>query len=290
MRECDPCQRYKQVGRGHGDLAEREVSLLPWQHVAVDLISPWSMTIGHNEVNFIALTTVDTVTNLAEITRLSNKTSSHVALQFVNSWLARYPRPVYCSHDQGGEFIGWEFQNMLNRYGIRPRPTTSKNPQANSICERIHQSVGNMLRALRNMHPPEGIEDATQLVDTAVAMAMYAIRCSHTTALSSTPGGVAFGRDMILNLPLQTDLTLLQEKRQHLVDQRLLIANRKRFSYDYHIGQEVLKLVPNPDKLEPRAEGPFIIEHVHANGTLTIRVSPTTVERISLRRVKPYHR
>ena len=95
---------------------------------------------------------------------------------------------------------------------------------------------------------------------------------------------------MVLNIPLQTDLTLLQEKRQQLVDERLLIANRKRFSYDYQIGQEVLKLVYQPDKLDPRAEGPFVIERVHANGTVTIRLTDTTVERISLRRIKPYYR
>ena len=152
------------------------------------------------------------------------------------------------------------------------------------------QPLPKTLRALHNTQPPQGVMDAAQLVDTAIATAVYATRSSYNSALQTTPGGLAFGRAMVLNIPLHTDLTLLQEKRQQLVDERLLIANRKRFSYDYQIGQEVLKLVYQPDKLDPRAEGPFVIERVHANGTVTIRLTDTTVERISLRRIKPYYR
>ena len=290
VQRCDSCQRYKNVGRGHGDLTSREVTLLPWRDVAVDLIGPWTLRIQQREVVFQALTIIDTVTNLVEVVRIDNKTAVHVSLHFANTWLSRYPRPLNCTYDQGGEFIGWEFQEMLIRNGIHPRPTSAKNPQSNSICERMHQSVGNTLRVLANSNPPAGIVDANQLVDTAIATAVYATRCSYNSSLQTTPGGLAFGRDMFLNIPLQTDLQLLQQHRQQLVDQRLIAANRKRFSYDYQIGQEVLKLVYKPNKLGTRAEGPYRVEQVHANGTLTIRLTPTTVERISLRRVKPYYR
>jgi len=95
---------------------------------------------------------------------------------------------------------------------------------------------------------------------------------------------------MVLDIPLIADLELIRDKRQALINNRLITANFKRFSYDYVVRDEVLKIKPNPKKLEPRAEGPYRIMQVHANGTLTIRLSPTTVERISLRRVKPYRR
>jgi hypothetical protein len=69
----------------------------------------------------------------------------------------------------------------------------------------------------------------------------------------------------------------------------LLIANnRKRITYDYQPNQEVLKLVFRPKKLEPRAVGPYRINVVHTNGTVTIQLTPHTVERISIRRVKPF--
>ena len=83
-----------------------------------------------------------------------------------------------------------------------------------------------------------------------------------------------------------------RQKHQQLIDQRLVAANQKRFSDDYIIGEEILKLYFQPDKLEPRATGPFVIEQVHANGIVTIRIAPNVIERISLRRIKPaqyYH-
>jgi hypothetical protein len=52
----------------------------------------------------------------------------------------------------------------------------------------------------------------------------------------------------------------------------------------------VLRLAYHPDKLDHRAVGPYTITQVHANGTLTIEISPCVVERINIRRVKPYRR
>jgi hypothetical protein len=43
-----------------------------------------------------------------------------------------------------------------------------------------------------------------------------------------------------------------------------------------------LKLVYNPDKLEPQAQGPYEIIAVHTNGMLTIQLNATTIERISI--------
>ena len=105
-------------------------------------------------MQFIALTIIDMVTNLAELVLLENKTSAHVALQFENTWLARYPRPVHCIYDQGTEFIGYHFQRMLQRHLIQGHPILAKNPQANSIYDCMHQTVGNALRVLTTLNPP----------------------------------------------------------------------------------------------------------------------------------------
>jgi hypothetical protein len=61
------------------------------------------------------------------------------------------------------------------------------------------------------MDPPRGSTNAKQLVDTAIADAVYATRCTYNSALKTTPGDLAFGRDMILNIPLITDLEQLQK-------------------------------------------------------------------------------
>jgi hypothetical protein len=35
---------------------------------------------------------------------------------------------------------------IKNGYGIKGKPITVKNPQANAIIERVHQVVGNIIR------------------------------------------------------------------------------------------------------------------------------------------------
>ena len=172
---CDACQRHKLLGAGYGELPPREAPLLPWDEVAVDLIGPWKVEVQGQEIEFNALTSIDPVTNLVEMIRINNKTSHHISVQFENSWLSRYPRPNRCIHDNGGEFIGHEFQLLLQQMGIKDVPTTSRNPQANAVCERMHQTVGNILRTLVHAHPPRNIQNAEALIDESLATAMHAM-------------------------------------------------------------------------------------------------------------------
>ena len=99
--------------------------------------------------------------------------AAHTARQFENAWLSRYPRPTRCAYGQGTCFKA-EFLQCLNDNGIKRAPTTVKSPQANATCERMHQSIGNTLRALHTLHPPEGLTELRQLVDQALSNAMYA--------------------------------------------------------------------------------------------------------------------
>ena len=80
------------------------------------------------------------------------------------------------------------------------------------------------------------------VVDTAIANAVYVTRATFHSSLKTTPGALAFGRDMILDIPIIEDLQLIQERRQHLIDDRLITANRRRFSHGYNVNDAVLKL------------------------------------------------
>jgi hypothetical protein len=110
------------------------------------------------------------------------------------------------------------FQNMLEQYDIPRRPTTVKNPQANAICTRMHQEVGNSLCELRQWTPPNHLDDAHLLVDTVLANAMYTTRATFHSGLMTTPGALSFGPDMVMNIPLITDLTLIRANRQRFLD------------------------------------------------------------------------
>jgi hypothetical protein len=52
-----------------------------------------------------------------------------------------------------------EFKQMCDNYVIKAKPTTSHNPQATAIIERVHNIVNDMLRSfdLENSH--ENLEE-----------------------------------------------------------------------------------------------------------------------------------
>jgi hypothetical protein len=97
------------VKTGYGHLPPRETKALPYQEVAVDLIGPWHVTVPNEVYEFYALTCINLATNFPEAIHIRNKTASHVGMQFENLWLARYPWPMRCVHDQGTKFMGADF-------------------------------------------------------------------------------------------------------------------------------------------------------------------------------------
>ena len=235
------------------------------------------------------MTVIDTDTNLTEAILITNKTSQQVASKFENIWLARYPKPNKCIHDNGNEFIGPEFQTMLHKYNIKDAPTTIKNPQANAICERMHQTIGNMLRTHLYHITPHTQQDCQELLESALASAIFALRSTVHTTLGMTPGSIAFHRDMLLNVPIIADLQILQQKRQNKIDYNTEKSNTRRYSHIYHINDLILIEITNPTKLQQKFQGPFPIRQVNDNGTVTIQRSTNISQTINIRRIKPFH-
>ena len=117
---------------------------------------------------------------------------------------------------------------------------------------------------------------------------MHSMQTIIATTLGSTPGALAFSRDMFLNIPLIADWKAITARHDQHVNDNLRRANKKQHQYDYALGQKDLKKVHNPTKLGVRTSGPYTIERVHVNGTLSIELRPGVTERINIRRVIPY--
>jgi len=96
---------------------------------------------------FEAVTMIDPVSGWFEMTEYPDKQSITIANIVEQEWLSRYPWPQMITYDQGSEFIGKDFSDMVqNDYGIKVKAITVRNPQANAIVERIHQVIDNMIR------------------------------------------------------------------------------------------------------------------------------------------------
>eukprot|EP00573_Skeletonema_grethae_P000322 CAMPEP_0201689056 /NCGR_PEP_ID=MMETSP0578-20130828/2716_1 /ASSEMBLY_ACC=CAM_ASM_000663 /TAXON_ID=267565 /ORGANISM="Skeletonema grethea, Strain CCMP 1804" /LENGTH=792 /DNA_ID=CAMNT_0048173573 /DNA_START=167 /DNA_END=2545 /DNA_ORIENTATION=+ len=289
---CDICQRTKRGERGYGHLPPRSVEdLYPWKQCDVDLIGPWYVsTSGRSgkSYEFYALTAIDRSTGYPDGIMIKRKTSENVARKFNELWLSRYPRPEVCAHDQGGEFIGPEFQALLHNAGIASAPSTARNPQSNAIVERLHLTMGNRIRAQLSDENPRTLTEAENIMGTILQDTLHSIRMTPSESTGYAPGTLSFGRDMIYNEPISFDFGSINKRRQRRVDKDNKRSNSKRYSFDYKIGGYVMKRIFDPTKLGHVWDGPYRILQVHVNGNLTIRISDHLQERLNIRRVKPY--
>jgi hypothetical protein len=106
----------------------------------------------------------------------------------------------------------------LEIFSIKDVCLTSKNPQSNAICERMHQTVTNVLRTLVHTNLPQNMTQARDIIDNALATAMHAMQTTLATTLGSTPGALAFAQDMFLNVLLIADWQAIACTCEHHVN------------------------------------------------------------------------
>ena len=110
-----------------------------------------------------------------------------------NNWLVRYPKPIKIVTDQDPEF-STEFSSMCSKNGIKNSTSTSRNPQGKSLIERIHQTIGQVLRTVTAAKDPKTMSQAELVIEETLATTMHACCsvCSSSLGYNS-PGALAFG-------------------------------------------------------------------------------------------------
>ena len=241
---------------------------------------------------FNALTIIDLATCLMELVAIPNKDTLTVARALDRAWFSHYPRPVECAHDNGSEFVGIEFQEMLQSYGVKSKLTTVRNPQANGILERTHQVIGNLLRSTRLMSQALSTLDAQQEL---LAPVTWAINSTYHTTLQATPGQLAFQRDTIMPTTYLANWAAIQHRRQEQSINSTTKENSSRIRHEYRLNDRVLirRGVENPylRTLARPTEGPYKIidiEQLPINGTVLIQCTANTTECVNIRRLVPF--
>ncbi len=84
---------------------------------------------------------------------------------------------------------------MLDDYGVKKKPITTRNPQANAIVERVHQTIGNIIRTFELQDNYLDEDDPCKGILAATA---FAIRATYHTTLQKSPGQLVFGRDTVV--------------------------------------------------------------------------------------------
>jgi len=297
VRTCATCQKCKLTAvKKYGKIPlPVNNKLTPWEEVHVDLIGPWDVRYNSTTVpgkgtieKIQALTIIDKATGWPEFIAIRNKSSYHISILFDSEWLCRYPRPARVVYDNGNEFVGQEFQELLDSYGIKPVATTVRNPKSNGVIERVHLTMGDMLRTM-TFSGSDWFQDMQRALD-AVA---WAIRTTINPNIKHSPCHLAFNQDMIFRRAVAIDWDNINADRRKLVAASNNKENQARLNKTYSPGDNILIILDADErrsqpKMSTPTRGPFQITKVHNNGTVDIRRG-NVIETINIRRIKPYH-
>jgi hypothetical protein len=109
--------------------------------------------------------------------------------------------PKRCISNNGNEFLGKEYQELLQSYGVKSVATTVKNPQANFV-EHVHQTLGNILCSYKLEDHDFDYQDPWSQI---LADCAWDIRSTVHSVLNATPAQIVFGRDMLFDLSFTTE-------------------------------------------------------------------------------------
>ena len=283
-KKCIICQRTKVSFKKYGHLPAKVAESEPWEILCVDLIGPYTIKRrGKEPLKLWCITMIDPATSWFEMKEIQNKEAITTANIVEQTWLTRYPIPQIITYDRGTEFMA-DFAEMIeNDYGIKRRGTTVRNPQANAILERIHQTIGNIIRTFAKDNLDENDPWAGILTAT-----MFAIRATYHTTLQATPAQLVFGRDSLMNIKFEANWAFIKERKQKLINKNNEKENSSRIAHEYKIHDKVwLKNLMESKFSEEPWRGPFSIIKVNDNGTVRLKMGKVT-DTVNIRNIKPF--
>ena len=146
---------------------------------------------------------------------------------------------------------------------------TTRNPQANGICERVNGKISEMIRTFNiqqrdDLDPRWGFEGILSAVRRGVNATVH-------TTLRATPTQLVFGRDAMLNVSFEADWQYIKERKQKRILQNNKAENKTRMDYTFSVGDKVgIKQDPNRKHGKPHNKGPYTVTKVNDNGTVQL--------------------
>eukprot|EP00804_Cyclotella_cryptica_P029391 CCRYP_013329-RA/>CCRYP_013329-RA protein AED:0.14 eAED:0.20 QI:0/0/0/1/0.5/0.33/3/0/844 len=175
VKKCHSCQVNKCRQLKCGRLPTKLAITNPWEALCVDVIGPYTLK-GNDktQIDFMCITMIDPATSWFKIVELPvsqlqeldipmgtkgqrskdthvqpqqpyfDKTSATVGNIINRTWFSHYRRSQYIIYDNRSEFK-LHLETLCDSYGLKPKPASVRNPQANAILERVHQTIMTML-------------------------------------------------------------------------------------------------------------------------------------------------
>jgi len=272
-KKCENCAVSTKRDQKKGLLPPKpNPEIIPWHTICIDLVGPYKCGDKKKPETYIELhcvTVIDPATGFFEIVEISQKTADVIANWLEIHWLTRYLWPTEITMDKGREFAKEVSETLENEHGIKRKIITSCNPQSNSMIERCHKTLHNMIRSAqikdrRHLDSLLGFKGVLAACRKAMNSAV------HTTA-RAMPTQLVFGSDAMLNASFQADWQFIKERKQRLIIQNNKHENAKRKPHACKVGNVVVVKAGTGRK---HGSNPYLdpmrITQVHDNGTVKL--------------------
>jgi len=277
IKACPNCELCKENSKKYGLLPPKTTpEIIPWHTLCVDLIGPYNFGVKNKKepekdtfVQLHCLTMIDPATGLFECCEIMRKRADYIANHLEISWLTRYPWPTEIVMGKGREFALEVADLFKSEYGIHRKIITSRNPQANSMIERCHQTLANMIctwqiRDKHDLDPEFGWSGV-------LAACRKAINSTVHTTSHATPSQLVLGCNALLNVSFKANWQYTKEQKQKLITQNNKRENATRIPHAYNVGDIVT--VDTGKQRNPGHDpnlGPYRITQVYDNGTVQL--------------------
>ena len=282
VRTCPECQLGKDYKARHVPKVQIS-SPGPWETVSIDIVGP--LPVDGRSNRFI-VTIMDVYSRYLIAIPVRNHRASTVSRCLYESVVAYFGTPRSILSDRGAEFnsVIWEFLTQM--LGAKIKVTAPYYPQGNSVIERSHRTLSNMLRTML-------LEKKRREWSSLLPSIMLYMNSMIQEKTRVSAGEILFGRSP--NLPSDisfTPVTSLSDDREGYVKQlkrdlqdirqklcRVLGQNVNQSENPFLVGEKVVvAILPHEraDKLMAKWKGPFTMTKIpnrfqieYLDGTIT---------------------
>eukprot|EP00117_Sycon_ciliatum_P009189 scpid21588/ scgid11586/ Retrovirus-related Pol polyprotein from transposon 412; Protease; Reverse transcriptase; Endonuclease len=307
IKSCTVCQTRKQPNPKPKAPLQTQLSSLPFQRIALDIMGPLPITDRNNRY---VLVIADYFTKWVEVYAMPNMLATTVARFLFDGWICRYGAPCTIHSDQGPQFESRIFTQLCALYSITKTRTTPYHPQSDGMVERFNRTLQAMIASTTTNHRDW---------DLHLQHATLAYRTSLHSSTGFTPYRLLFGQEATLPLDIMYDCprpapnnsypVFVQTHRVSVLSAYerarrcgLVSHRRQRKGYDgtsrpppkFEVDQQVLLFSPvvPPDhaaKLHHYWTGPYTVQRLIDDVTVRVRRNSDRVcQVVHIDRLKPF--
>ena len=265
-QSCPQCQKGSDYGhrlKATGTIQSKG----PWDTLSVDIVGLLPADRRHEFV----IVFVDCFSRYSILVPASNHTANTVSDALLRHVVPYFGTLRRLLSDRGREFVGEVWASLTRSPGIQRLLTSPYHPEGNSINERSHRTINNMLRA-RLLEGSPSRHWVDQIPSIMLAL----------NAMAHEPHGfsasmIATGREPTLPPDLESDACASPSPEDpasyvEAVRQLLMLAHQQMTpppgpvaTNPYHEGSLIFMMMTPPErsnKLEPRWKGPFFVKRI----------------------------